>query len=423
MHKAYIVEVKELRQHSNADRLLVATFFGNDTIVSTNVKVGDVGIYFPTDGRLSKEFAEENKLLRSQGGYLEDSKRHISTIKLRGERSDGLYMSLDYLKYFGDTSQLKVGDTIDIFNGKLICEKYIVVNKNQSPQKESSNKTKEVKEKVKFPTFKEHIDTAHFSYNTHVFKKGDLITISLKQHGSSSRVARLESVKHKKIPYFLYKILSKMHMLPKPIVEYKYVSGSRRVVLTEFNNSGFYNDNSFRKKWHDFFVGKLHKGETVYGEIVGYINETTSIMPSVANSKTKDKEFIKQYGETTTFNYGCAKGENEFYVYRMTMTNEDGIEVEYSTSQIINRCEQMGVKHLMVLDQFIFDGDIEALKEKVSTLADGVDPIGKTHIKEGVVVRIENRPKFTAYKHKSFLFKVLEGIIKSEDVPDIEDNS
>ena len=55
---------------------------------------------------------------------------------------------------------------------------------------------------------------------------------------------------------------------------------------------------------------------------------------------------------------------------------------------------------------------------------EGADPIGKTHIREGVVVRILNRPKFTAYKHKNFHFKVLEGIAKDEATePDIEEAS
>ena len=40
----------------------------------------------------------------------------------------------------------------------------------------------------------------------------------------------------------------------------------------------------------------------------------------------------------------------------------------------------------------------------------------------GIVVRIINRPKFTAYKHKNFEFKVLEGIIKdSANAPDMEE--
>jgi hypothetical protein len=53
---------------------------------------------------------------------------------------------------------------------------------------------------------------------------------------------------------------------------------------------------------------------------------------------------------------------------------------------------------------------------------DGPDPIGKTHVREGVVVRILNRPKFAAYKHKNFSFKVLEGIIKeTAEAPDMEE--
>jgi hypothetical protein len=37
--------------------------------------------------------------------------------------------------------------------------------------------------------------------------------------------------------------------------------------------------------------------------------------------------------------------------------------------------------------------------------------VGKTHIREGVVVRIVNRPKFCAYKHKNYNFKMLSNII------------
>lgn len=50
MYNGYVVEVKELRKHNNADRLMIATFFGNDTVVSLETKVGDVGVYFPVDG-------------------------------------------------------------------------------------------------------------------------------------------------------------------------------------------------------------------------------------------------------------------------------------------------------------------------------------------------------------------------------------
>lgn len=50
------------------------------------------------------------------------------------------------------------------------------------------------------------------------------------------------------------------------------------------------------------------------------------------------------------------------------------------------------------------------------------DEIGKKHIAEGVVVRIDNRGSFTAYKDKVFEFKVIESIIKdTSDVPDMEE--
>jgi hypothetical protein len=64
----------------------------------------------------------------------------------------------------------------------------------------------------------------------------------------------------------------------------------------------------------------------------------------------------------------------------------------------------------------------EYVKNLAEKYYDGPDPIGKTHIREGVVVRIINRPKFCAYKHKNFEFKVLEGIIKDmANHPDIEE--
>lgn len=144
-------------------------------------------------------------------------------------------------------------------------------------------------------------------------------------------------------------------------------------------------------------------------------------MPECSNAKTKDKEFIKKWGDTTRFTYGCEVGQNDIYVYRMTMTNEDGDVVEYPTELVKLRCEQMGVKFVTIFDKFIFT-TIEDLEERVEKFVDGEDPIGKTHIREGIVIRVENREKFTAFKHKGFDFKILEGIIKTQDnVLDIEE--
>ena len=64
----------------------------------------------------------------------------------------------------------------------------------------------------------------------------------------------------------------------------------------------------------------------------------------------------------------------------------------------------------------------EYVLRKVEEYFDGPDPIGKTHIREGVVARIVNRPNIAVYKHKNFNFKVLESIIKDErEFPDMEE--
>ena len=95
------------------------------------------------------------------------------------------------------------------------------------------------------------------------------------------------------------------------------------------------------------------------------------------------------------------------------------------------RCEQMGAKTVPVLWRGTIpeiDNDealMEDMKETAGTWIkdiaeqyyDGPDPIGKTHVREGVVVRILNRPRFCAYKHKNFLFKQISGII-SEAIAD-----
>ena len=104
----------------------------------------------------------------------------------------------------------------------------------------------------------------------------------------------------------------------------------------------------------------------------------------------------------------------------MTLTNEDGYTIEYPQEFVALRCEQMGLKMVPELDRFIYTTD-EDLTERVERLCDGIDPIGQSHIREGVVVRIEGKEKFKAFKHKNIWFKILEGLIKADDILDMED--
>ena len=471
----YVTRLKNVRKHSNADRLQLADCFGNTVIVSLEYTEGQLGVYFPVDGQLSERFCQANDLVRRKdengnpcGGYLDPEKRNIKAMKLRGEKSDGLFLPLTCLADFTTVSDLKEGDTITVLNGEEICKKYIPKRKVSG---EWHGGSKGRKTKVNFcPTFAQHVDTEQLAYNLSAFKTGDVVELTLKMHGTSGRTGYLPLRKEKPLNWF--QKLFKKH--PDIYYEYGYVTGTRRVVLDNTHDGGYYDDNSFRLRMAEKFEGKLRKGETVYYEIVGFVNSQTPIMASVKNSKISDKAFTKQYGEETVFSYGCdPDGEWEetscppdvlqtticepglyisteicpprcqVYVYRMTMTNEDGDVIEYSPEQMRMRCDQMGVKYVPVFEKFmipehpgeaiVVDFETEEVDygvcspgeyvlRKVEKYFDGPDPIGKTHIREGVVVRIVNRPTIAVYKHKNFSFKVLEGIAKDiADAPDMEE--
>ena len=456
MYRAYVTRVTNIRPAENADRLNACEVFGNTTIIDKSITEDDTIVYFPSDGQISVEFGEKNNLFRRKddagnnvGGFIDPVKRNITAIRLRGNRSDGLVLPLSCLNYcyaHGDASiELRVGDVIDgCVNGHEICQKYIPRTSKSARMSDGSNKTRKHKTPTA-PLFAEHADTEQLAYNLSVFKSGDEIEITLKMHGTSQRTGYLPVLKGYKRT-LLDRLLRREG---KPVYDWGYVSGTRRVVLDSYEG-GFYGDNQFREQHSKVFEGKLNKGETVYYEVVGFTTSGQPIMGDASNKKLNDKEFIKQYGETTRFSYGCdPRGgdrvmvepghmspitdfpQSDIYVYRMTMTNEDGFVVEYTPDLMRYRCEQMGVKCVPVMWKGIIEGKRietgeitpgEWIKNIAEGFYDGPDPIGKTHVREGVVVRILNRPKFTAYKHKNFSFKVLEGIIKdTAAAPDMEE--
>ena len=475
MYNAYITRIKNMHKHPNADRLQIGECFGNAVIVSMEYEDNQLGVYFPSDGQLSVEFAEANNLLRKKddagnniGGYMDPDKRNVTAIKLRGEKSDGLFLPFKSLESFGDITTLREGDRIDTFNGHEICCKYIPRKQNRRGHYSEGNKTRKKKVPVA-PLFAEHADTEQLAYNLGAFKPGDEIEITLKMHGTSQRTGYLPVFKGYKKDFwgrvlscvkpkseFAKKLIAKAEDLATPIYDWGYVSGTRRTVLENFEG-GYYGSNEFREAHSKFFEGKLNKGEEIFYEVVGYTHTGAPIMASGDNKKLNDKEFVKQYGQTTVFSYGCSPTgkegfgisernvpQSDIYVYRMTMTNEDGFAVEYTPDFMRYRCEQMGVKCVPVfarayikddaviahhIDGTCSGGNIpegwtigDAVKDIAEKFYDGPDPVGKSHIREGVVVRIINRPKFCAYKHKNWYFKALEGIVKVEaETPDIEE--
>lgn len=503
---AYVTRLENVRPHPNADRLMLADCFGNTTCVAKDLYYeGQLVVYFPTDGQLSEAFCEANNMVEKKdengkniGGYLHPRKRNIKAIRLRGAQSDGIALDIGCLEFTGaNLKSFKPGDQITVVNGIEICKKYIPVGKEERDPGAGGRNQKRAKRNLA-PLFFEHIDTAQLNYNLDMFNPGDHIQITRKLHGTSGRTAYtkvFKGFKHNNI--FFQRVIDNCYNKPNlgkfagflleralagaiEVYDWDYVSGTRRTVLKHYEG-GYYENNDFRRIWHTFFKGRLLKGETVYYEIVGFLPDGTPIMPSCDNHKLNDEEFLKQYGETTTFSYGCEPtgyeececervetglatvflgqapigntedikmykkaAQQKIFIYRMTMTNEDGDVIEYPPHLIAYRCKQMYIPMVPVEWEGFIPDDLPAtnfslneeghkefvkdnsagkwVKEKAEEFFDGPEPLDPRHLREGVVVRIINRKNFTAFKTKNFNFKVLEGIIKNEATePDMEE--
>lgn len=442
--KAYVCRLKGISPIEGADRIVRADMFNETVITGIDNKEGTLGLLFDCDTQLSHEFASNNNLYRHSElnvnkevtGYLEDSRR-IRPIKLRGVKCSAMFIPVDSLDFTGFRDIFVEGSEIDTFNNVPICNKYI-----SEETRRSQNQQKAVKKNL-VPTFKEHIDTDQLSKNMDKIKEGDLVIVTEKLHGTSARCGYLPVEKsYTKFEKFLFNyiawpILYRQIGIADTYKEHEFVIGSRRVVKSvgeeTITGEGYHDTDIWSISARKYFEGKLHKGETVYYEIVGYEPTGTPIMNSSSNEKLKSfmekdeyKAFIEKYGQTTEFHYGLEKGQYEIYVYRITMTNEDGESIDYSWKQVQSRCERLGVKVVPTyIQNFVTREDVETeghLSNIFNIYRDRPSEIFPQHIKEGICVRIENGSMTPIIlKDKTYIFKVLEGIIKDNGKVDLEE--
>ena len=459
MYNVYVCKVKNIRPAENADRLNACEVFGITTIVDKSVNENDLYVYFPTDGQISEEFGKANDLFRRKdengnpaGGFIDPVKRNVGAIRLRGNKSEGLILPLTCLAPFGDISNLAEGDIVSTFNGHVIAEKYVPMHKPRTsqPTARGERERKSAKKcRIKYPFFAEHIDTPQLRFNMDMFKPGDIICLTEKVHGTSSRNA-YQPVIVGENGFFLTKLIAHSNWLPKkwrmsaqshltPKTEMRYLIGTRRTVLTNNSTGGFYGNDDFRRAWGERFKGKLLPNEECFGEIAGFYKDNYGgVVPIMApgdNTKTKDKAFIKQYGKTTTFSYGCSEtgyytyGDgsheerplNRYFIYRMTYTTPEGVVIEYPWDLVKQRAEQMGFETVPELERFIYTTEEDFLA-RVAKYEDIPSTIDSSHIIEGIVIRKMNGTRFDVAKDKSFNFRVLENLIKVDaEMPDMEE--
>lgn len=427
-----------VRPHPGADRLQLGTCYGgNQVVVGLDTKDGELGIFFPSDGQLSEEFCRVNDLFprfddqgrRVGGGFFDPKNRRVRAQSFRGEKSEGFWCPLHYLNGLllrENIDNLKEGDQFIELNGVAICNKY-----ETEATKQAAVKSQKTGASKKHEFFKEHLDTKQFVYESDKIPAGSILHLSEKLHGTSGRYGffseKLVFSGWKKYCVALMTWISAIvFQYSLVFVKRKFFVGSRRVQLKSPDSpTSFYGDESFRFLVANGLKDGILLGETVYGELVGYQGPNTPIMGTVSTLGLADKAFRATYGETMTYKYGCPPGTSKFYVYRITQTNEDGHVTELSVEQVKARCKILGYEYVPEFSGAIVHTDTEALKSLVESFLDGPSVLDASHIREGVAIRVDTPDGATYFlKHKSFNFKVLEGIIKDQtDYVDTEESA
>jgi hypothetical protein len=445
--------------HPKADRLQLGTAYGAQVVVGLDAKDGDLGIFFPCDGQLSDKFCNHNDLYprfdeqgrRIGGGFFDPKNRRVRAQGFRGEKSEGFWCPISYLDGMlskESIALLKDGDQFTDLDGVNICSRY---ETEATKVAGAANCQKPIAAK-KHPLFKEHADTKQFAYEVSKIPVGSVVHISEKLHGTSGRYAFFRE-KHtftgwrKYVFAFIGFLAGVLRVKDVAFTSKRLLVGSRRVQLkSALSETSFYGDENFRFAVANGLKEGIRMNETIYGELVGYQKPGSPIMGSVQTAQLNDKEFQKKYGDTITYKYGCPDGVSRFYIYRITQTNEHGYVVDLTVPQIKARCkalgfdyvpelsgpllvapgseglDRMGLTHPLI--QSSSTGTLQRLETLVEGFLDGPSTLDDSHIREGVVVRVD-APNGDTYflKAKSFAFKVLEGIVKDTGAVDLEECS
>lgn len=426
-NEAFVCKLGNIRPIEGADKIVVADVILKDVpitqvVVGVETQENTPVVYFDANlaldenfvlaiDRLSPDFGKPD--FRGTGGYLAKGGR-VRCIKLKGQISNGLAIEawkLHQLTPLGGKDPIfNEGSSFTEINGIPVCHKWLPPRRQGNTVRGEHKNAKKRVSRVIPDQFRFYVDTAQLLRNLHEISPTDVGSISRKVHGSSficsrSLVLRKLSVIDKVAKFFGAKVAER---------EYDDLFASRSVIKNDAAGEGFYKVDIWTEVGKKFFAGKMHEGETIYGEVFGYLPGCESMI---------------QKG----YDYGCKPGDYGIQVYRITQTSPDGSVSSLDWAAMKQRCVELNVPMVQGFfygrlcdkypsipqDENWHNEFANALKAEFLE-KDVWDNLGKKVPDEGIVLRIEGLA-IRVYKLKSEKFFAHESKAKEEEVVDIEE--
>lgn len=433
---AKIVNIEHFVKHSNPEvtRMKCAVVDGFRIAVDIDSQPGYY-VYFPTNCQINGEFLRYACLYRhselnadpTKSGFFGDNGR-VSAIKLKGEVSDGFIIPFDVFNSFLKNTFGKELNAKDITNLEFnkvkikddyywINKKYVVpsTRKSRCAQETGGKKIKSGNRIIE-TQFHKHYDTTLLRKTPWVITPDSLISITSKIHGTSGISAYL--LCEQPLTFFdkIRRFISGFGWT-KSIQGYEYIYSSRNIV---FSKDQVYTEADKIVRPH------LTKGLSVYYEIVGFLPNGKYIQNGYDYCCDPPKE-----GEVYTH-------EKHFKVrvYRITLTNVDGVVHEFSAREVQQWCNSVGLTPVYEL-YYGYAKDLYNIRTKRSFATRFMEKLANDDKffmekdsfecnnkvpQEGLVIKIED--SFSrAFKLKTFSFLNREQKELDAGVANIEDNA
>ena len=477
---ATICRIGLLKDIPNADKLKMTSVNGHDIIVSSDYKEGDVIVYFPCECAISEKYLSKNNLyeigecdrnsnfesvalLREQAhecqkkgdkegadkfmalakkdcGFFNKYGR-VRILKLRGEYSDGFVAGIESLIIaFPELADINWDEYIDTqfntINDETLCWKFVPpIKESARPTGQGMHNKLQRRLAKRFDRlisehFQFHFDSIMLVEHVHQLSPDDIVNVSVKVHGTSTINAMIPC--NRKLSW--WEKIKKFFGAKVEATEYDLIYSSRKVIKNRYLN----------KDAHDFygvdiwgcvardFGPYIPKGMTVYGEIVGYLEGTNTMIQ-------------KQH------DYGCKPGCWKFMPYRITTEIPDDTttevkrrewnvdEVDKWTHDLVEAHPELEEKILFLeivyhgrlgdmypdldTEQHWHENFLDRLKnDKDWLLMEQDEPLCHNKVpREGYVIRIDNDKFPRAWKIKSKRHYEFEGKQHDKGEVDIEE--